>query len=92
MNKNITLNNIDNSNFPQHQDTSKKIKKYKIKSNKKHDSNKKDVKNNENMIIQKKEVQKLEDVIFTPSSLKENTLLDAEMKLKRNLVLNQDLI
>ena len=44
------------------------------------------------MIIQKKEVQKLEDVIFTPSSLKENTLLDAEMKLKRNLVLNQDLI
>ena len=44
------------------------------------------------MIIQKKEVHELEDVIFTPSSLNENTLLDAEMKLKRNLVLNQDLI
>jgi hypothetical protein len=40
------------------------------------------------MIIQKKEVHELEDVIFTPGSLKESTLLDAENKIKRNLVLN----
>ena len=66
----------------------KKIKKLKIKQVKKNETPRKTIPNDKNMIIKKKEVHDIEEVMFTPNKVNESTLLDVDKKNKGKLVMN----